>query len=282
MYKKISDNNVINAICNNLVPIINGIYDDDISITICDLEKVVFYHPGKNLNFNVPIGSPLSKTPYFHEILETGKPKKIVADSKEIVEKYGAEFKSYAYPIIDNNDIVGILIMALSLKQKRVLEKLTINLSESFSQISSAINEVSSGVQDLADMHTNLLKETNEATNNAKDSNGIVGIIQDISSQTNLLGLNASIEAARAGEYGRGFSVVAEEIRNLSNTSKESIDKIDMIIKRISNSITSIDKSLNSASNISQNQSAAIEEIAASIQELNSTAKVLEEIAKKI
>ena len=122
MYKKISDNNVINAICNNLVPIINGIYDDDISITICDLEKVVFYHPGKNLNFNVPIGSPLSKTPYFHEILETGKPKKIVADSKEIVEKYGAEFKSYAHPIIDNNDIVGILIMALSLKQKRVLE----------------------------------------------------------------------------------------------------------------------------------------------------------------
>lgn len=99
------------------------------------------------------------------------------------------------------------------------------------------------GYKQLAEMNTQLLRETNEANKKAKNSDEIVGIIQDISKQTTLLGLNASIEAARAGDSGKGFAVVAQEIRKLSNTSKESINKIDTIIKYISNSISSIDDS---------------------------------------
>ncbi len=102
------------------------------------------------------------------------------------------------------------------------------------------------------------------------------------SKQTTLLGLNASIESARAGEYGKGFAVVAQEIRKLSNTSKDSIDKIDGIIKYISNSISSIDENLNSTNEISQNQSAALQQITASIEELNSTAHLLGTIADKL
>lgn len=142
--------------------------------------------------------------------------------------------------------------------------------------------EINSGVLDLANMNNGLLKDTAEANNNAKDTNSIVGIIQNISSQTNLLGLNASIEAARAGEYGRGFSVVAEEIRKLSISSKESIDKIDSIMKKISNSMGTIDKNINNANEISQSQSAALEQISASIQELNLTAHVLKNLAKEL
>ena len=140
---------------------------------------------------------------------------------------------------------------------KDEVKNITKNLVESLSQISAGINEVAVGVQQLAEMNTQLLRETNEANKKAKNSDEIVGIIQDISKQTTLLGLNASIEAARAGDSGKGFAVVAQEIRKLSNTSKESINKIDTIIKYISNSISSIDDSLNSTNEISQNQSAA-------------------------
>lgn len=90
------------------------------------------------------------------------------------------------------------------------------------------------------------------------------------------------IKAARAGKYGRGFSVVAEEIRKLSISSKESIDKIDSIMKKISNSVGTIDKNINNANEISQSQSAALEQISASIQELNSTAHVLKNLAKEL
>ena len=165
---------------------------------------------------------------------------------------------------------------------KEEIKMITKNLVESLSQISAGINEVAIGVQQLAERNTQLLKETNEANEKAKNSDEIVGIIQDISKQTPLLGLNASIEAARAGDSGKGFAVVAQEIRKLSNTSKESINKIDTIIKYISNSISSIDDSLNSTNEISQNQSAALQQITASVEELNSTAHLLGTIADKL
>ena len=165
---------------------------------------------------------------------------------------------------------------------KDEVKNITKNLVESLSQISAGINEVAVGVQQLAEMNTQLLRETNEANKKAKNSDEIVGIIQDISKQTTLLVLNASIEAARAGDSGKGFAVVAQEIRKLSNTSKESINKIDTIIKYISNSISSIDDSLNSTNEISQNQSAALQQITASVEELNSTAHLLGTIADKL
>ena len=78
-----------------------------------------------------------------------------------------------------------------------------------------------------------------------KDMQKIIGIIQQISSQTNLLALNASIEAARAGEAGRGFSVVAEEIRVLAEQTKQSTESIEDIIAKLnenaSDTITSMD-----------------------------------------
>lgn len=74
------------------------------------------------------------------------------------------------------------------------------------------------------------VKSTNELTKKIDEVKGIVGAILSISTQTNLLALNASIEAARAGDAGRGFSVVAEEIRQLSEQTKDSVNRISEII----------------------------------------------------
>lgn len=97
-----------------------------------------------------------------------------------------------------------------------------------------------------------LTTDTAQKLSSAVEEIGVtLKLINDISSSTNLLALNASIEAARAGEAGRGFAVVAGEVGNLANSTQESLKIVEAVIERVQNNVIEITKQIeNNASKL--------------------------------
>jgi ligand-binding sensor protein len=176
-----------------------------------------------------------------------------------------------------------LFIVANSLSQigyqQLKLKTSTNDLSESFSQISATMQELSSSALTVTDNQQMLNSEITNVKNISIKINNILDSIKSIADETKMLGLNASIEAARAGDAGRGFGVVASEIRSLSQSSKETATQIMQLTADIQASVQkTLDISKSTLVNTEQ-QSAAIEETTASVEELLVLTQELSRIA---
>lgn len=104
---------------------------------------------------------------------------------------------------------------------------------EALSEGNDVVRELKTKFADVKEANIVTVESTERLVNKVYKVNEILGAILNISSQTNLLALNASIEAARAGEAGRGFTVVADEIRGLSEQTKDAANEITSIIQTL-------------------------------------------------
>lgn len=166
--------------------------------------------------------------------------------------------------------------------QRFKVKQLTTTLTESFEQISSATEELAASSMEVTENQHQLNSAISSVQNLTTEINSILSYIKDIANQTKMLGLNASIEAARVGDMGKGFSVVASEIRKLSESSKETTANISALLDKIQDSVNKTMQVSTTTLEITEQQSAAIEETNASVEEITTFTMELEKLANSI
>ncbi|MCI4399041.1 MAG: chemotaxis protein [Campylobacteraceae bacterium] len=114
-----------------------------------------------------------------------------------------------------------------------------------FKELSHIVESTSSRIMDASHKQNELADNLARLSSDAEQVKGILTVISDIADQTNLLALNAAIEAARAGEHGRGFAVVADEVRKLAERTQKSLTEINATISVVVQAIGDNSDALN-------------------------------------
>lgn len=258
-----------------VMPYLNEMSSSDVVVAVTDREKYLLCKPGKTFDLKIPVGTPLKEGTAIVRAMEE---KRRVVIRRTTTS--GLAYIGIAYPIFDEaGEVVGGAVVAESVERQEELRKVAATLAENISVLASTTEEISAQSEEIAAVSSKLAEVAKYSQIRAKDSDQVLGLIKSIASQTNLLGLNAAIEAARVGEAGRGFGVVAEEIRKLAASSTESIKKIEDIIKAIQvDSEANYDQSVRVNETVSQ-IAAAIINVAGAAQQVGGLTRQLDAMA---
>lgn len=265
---------------DDFAPMIADMFHEGAFLYMTDLQKFGYRQPSKKFDMpTIQIGDMLQETSIARKAINT---KRLVVEEVD-ANVYGVPVMVMNYPCFDEDDpsqVVATFGIIMPRKTAADLREMSNNLSRNLEEVSSVIEELAASASNVSGNEQELNSNIRDIFKLSEEINEVLDFIKQIADETKMLGLNAAIEAARAGDAGRGFGVVAEEIRKLSDESKNTVVRIKELTDSIKEKVHETVKNSEVTMRSSEEQAAATEEMSASIEEITSMAEQLETIAQ--
>ena len=262
-----------------VLPKINEMTCSDVGVSVTDLEKYLLYQPGKSLNLNVNVGDPVKEGSSVYKAMTERRSVMVKADKS----LFGKPYIAVAIPVFNaDGEVIGAASIQEAVDRQETLKNIAGRLMDSITILASTSQEISAQAQEITSMSKVAAEVTAKSLQRAEETDRILDFTKTVAKQTNLLGLNAAIEAARVGESGRGFGVVANEIRKLATDSTSSIKQIEAVIQGVKENASYTYEQIEQLGKAIEQVSEAITQVAEAIQEVTSMAHHLDVMADEL
>jgi len=261
-----------------MIPYLRQLYGEEVGFSVSTIDKYVLYQRGRRMDHGITPGDPVKKGGLNDQAMSSAGR----VTTQVSADVFGFPYRGVGIPLMEDGCVVGSMTMFQSVEIQDKLQQMARKMSSSVESVSSGSSGLAASAEELAATSAEFATNTEKIRDDVKEMDAIITLVREIASQTHLLGLNAAIEAARAGDLGRGFNVVAEEVRKLAGHTQSSAKEVAEKLNRIKNTIDALAEHVLQVAAVSEEQAATSEEISSNIHDIEPMGKELITVSRQL